>query len=91
MNNGNEEPRRNGLDFTLENVQAEIDRIRPMLQRDGGDIELLGVEGETVRVRLTGACAGCAFASMTLQHGVEKALRAKFGDSLRVENVPTGP
>lgn len=76
------------LELSLENVRAEIERIRPMLQRDGGDIELLGLQEETVRVRLTGACAGCAFASMTLQHGVQKALRMKFGDAVRVENVP---
>ncbi|MBN1434870.1 NifU family protein [Candidatus Fermentibacterales bacterium] len=73
-------------ELSLENIATEIDKIRPMLQRDGGDIQLLGLEDGVVRVRLTGACAGCAFAALTLQHGVEKVLRRRFPELVRVEN-----
>lgn len=72
--------------FNEENVRAEIERIRPMLQADGGDIRFLGLEGGKVRVTLTGACSGCAFAALTLHHGVESALRKVFPEMERVEN-----
>lgn len=56
-------------------VQAALDRIRPFLQRDGGDIELLGIVERRARVRLTGNCAGCPSAAVTLYLGVETYLR----------------
>jgi Fe-S cluster biogenesis protein NfuA len=56
-------------------VQAALDRIRPFLQRDGGDIELLGIVERRARVRLTGNCAGCPSAAVTLFLGVETYLR----------------
>ena len=74
-------------EFNEENVRAEIEKIRPVLQQDGGDIELVGIEGKTVRVRLTGSCSGCAFATMTLQFSVEKNLRQVFPEIEGVENV----
>jgi len=59
-----------------EKVQAVIDEIRPYLQADGGDIELIDVEeGGIVKVRLRGACAGCPGAKMTLRMGVERKLK----------------
>ena len=59
-----------------EKVQAVIDEIRPYLQADGGDIELVDVEADgTVKVRLRGACAGCPGAQMTLRMGVERKLK----------------
>lgn len=60
---------------TSEMVETVLERIRPALNADGGDIELVNLEGDTVRVRLTGACAGCPSAEMTLRVGVEGALR----------------
>jgi Fe-S cluster biogenesis protein NfuA len=75
------------LEFNEENVRAEIEKIRPMLQADGGDIERVGLEGGTVKVRLKGSCSGCAFATMTLQFSVEKTLRQSFPDMEGVENV----
>ncbi len=59
-----------------EKVEAALEKVRPFLQRDGGDVELVEVteEGE-VKVRLTGACGGCPMATMTLKHGVERAIR----------------
>lgn len=60
-------------------VQEVIDRIRPMLQADGGDIELVNVDENTgmVSVRLQGACKGCPGAAMTLKMGVERHLKEK--------------
>lgn len=62
-------------------VAEVIETIRPMLQNDGGDIELVGVDvDKTVRVRLQGACRGCPGARMTLKMGVERVLRQKLSD-----------
>lgn len=59
-----------------ERVRAAIDEIRPTLQRDGGDVELVEVTAEgTVKVRLTGACGVCPMSTMTLKMGIEKRIR----------------
>lgn len=71
---------------TTEMVEAVIERIRPALNADGGDIELVHLEGDTVQVRLTGACSGCPSAEMTLRVGVESALR-RVQPGLRVVPV----
>jgi len=59
-----------------EKVQDVLDQIRPGLQADGGDVELVAIEDDgTVKVRLTGACAGCPMSTMTLKNGIERALK----------------
>ena len=60
---------------TKERVESVLNRIRPFLRADGGDIELIGVDGDSAGVRLTGVCAACPSAQMTLHLGVEAALR----------------
>ena len=71
-----------------EQVQKAIDEIRPSLQADGGDIELVDVtENGVVKVRLQGACRGCPGAAMTLKMGVERHLRAKVPQVSAVENM----
>jgi Fe-S cluster biogenesis protein NfuA len=55
-------------------VEQALEKIRPLLQRDGGDIELVEVTDGVVKVRLTGACKGCPMSQMTLKQGVEKML-----------------
>ena len=70
---------------TKERIEVVLLKVRSFLQADGGDIELLGTEGNSARVRLTGMCAGCPSAHMTLHLGVEAALRHEmpdFGDLL---------
>ncbi|MEA5000966.1 MAG: NifU family protein [Endomicrobiaceae bacterium] len=58
-----------------EKVEAALNKIRPSLQADGGNVELVEVtEDGIVKVRLTGACGGCPMATMTLQYGVKKAI-----------------
>jgi Fe-S cluster biogenesis protein NfuA len=64
--------------IAAERVQGVLDRVRPFLQADGGDIELIAVHGNTVDVRLTGMCAGCPSANMTLHAGVETAIREEM-------------
>ena len=61
-----------------ERIQGVLDRVRPFLQADGGDIELLTVNGNSADVRLTGMCAGCPSAHMTLHVGVEAAIREEI-------------
>ena len=58
-----------------EKVEAALDGVRPVLQADGGDVELVDMKDGVVTVRLTGACGGCPMATMTLRHGVERAIR----------------
>lgn len=58
-----------------ERIEAALDRIRPYLQRDGGDVELVGVEDGVVKVRLRGTCGGCPMATMTLKQGIERTLK----------------
>jgi len=71
---------------TRDRIQGILDRVRPFLQADGGDIELVWVEGNSAGVRLTGVCAGCPAAHMTLHMGIETALRDEIPEfeTLRV-------
>jgi Fe-S cluster biogenesis protein NfuA len=72
-----------------ERVQEVIDEIRPMLQADGGDVELVEVSADgVVKVRLTGACGGCPMSQMTLSRGIESRLKASIPEVSRVESVP---
>jgi len=68
-------------------VQKAIQEVRPNLQADGGDIELLGVENGIVKVKLKGACAGCPMSTMTIQWGVENYLKKKIPEVVKVEAV----
>lgn len=70
-----------------EKVEAVINEVRPLLQADGGDIELVSVEAGVAKVRLRGACAGCPGAQMTLRLAVERRLKAKVPEVQRVESV----
>ena len=63
---------------TRERVEAVLNKVRPFMQADGGDIELVDLEGNSAGVRLTGMCAGCPSAHMTLYLGVENALREEI-------------
>ena len=72
-----------------EKVKQVIDKIRPQLQADGGDIELIEVTDDgVVKVRLLGHCAGCMHAQQTLTFGVERTLKQFIPEVVRVENVP---
>ncbi len=70
-----------------EKVQEVINRIRPMLQADGGDVELVDMEDGVVKVRLKGACSGCPMSQMTLKNGIEKLLKEEIAEVVSVESV----
>jgi Fe-S cluster biogenesis protein NfuA len=68
-----------------ERVEKALDKVRVALQAHGGDVELVGIDGNVVKVRLTGACVGCPFSMMTLKNGVERALKEEIPEIERVE------
>ena len=71
-----------------EQVETVLNEIRPSLQADGGDVELVDVsEDGVVSVRLVGACAGCPMATMTLKNGIEKILKDKLPEVKEVVSV----
>ena len=72
----------------IEEVKQAIEKIRPMLQADGGDIDLVDVEDGIVKVRLQGACRGCPMSQMTLKNGVERVLKQRVPAVKAVESVP---
>ncbi|WP_295388939.1 NifU family protein [uncultured Thiodictyon sp.] len=81
-----------GIAVTLDTEQLEligaiIQAARPAIQQDGGDIELVAITGDVVRVRLTGACAHCALAGQTLG-GIRRQIVGKLGVPLRVLPAP---
>ncbi len=67
-----------------EKVEAALDLIRPQLQADGGNVELVDVSDGTVKVRLTGACSGCPMAAMTLKEGVERVIKEQVPEVVEV-------
>jgi Fe-S cluster biogenesis protein NfuA len=70
-----------------EKVEKALNRIRPALQADGGDVELVDIEDGIVKVRLTGACGGCPMSQMTLKMGIERHLKKEVPEVKSVEAV----
>jgi Fe-S cluster biogenesis protein NfuA len=70
-----------------EQVESALNKIRPLLQRDGGDVELVEVVEGVVKVRLQGACAGCPMSQMTLKNGIERLLKQEIPEVESVESV----
>jgi len=70
-----------------EKVKEELDRVRPFLQRDGGDVEFVALKDGVLEVKLQGACAGCPMSQMTLAFGIQRALKEKLPELVRVEAV----
>ena len=70
-----------------EKIRAKLENLRGMLQADGGDLEVVEIDGSTVRLRLKGACRGCPHAAMTLKDGIERILRNEVDETVTVEAV----
>lgn len=68
-------------------VAEVLEQVRPNLQADGGDVELIDVVDGIVKVKLQGACHGCPMAAMTLQMGIEKVIKSQIPEIKSVENV----
>jgi NifU-like protein len=64
-------------------VMAALDEIRPYLKQDGGDVELVDIDGKNVYVKLSGACSGCQMATVTIE-GIQSKLVEKLGELVRV-------
>jgi Fe-S cluster biogenesis protein NfuA len=71
-----------------EKIEDALEKVRPALQADGGDVQFVDVDDEgVVTVKLTGACGGCPMSQMTLKMGIEKALKQSVPEVNRVESV----
>jgi Fe-S cluster biogenesis protein NfuA len=82
-------PKKKGVTImsVQERVQEVLDKLRPYIQRDGGDVELVEVEDGIVRVRLLGACGSCPSSTITLKAGIERALMEEVPEVREVEQV----
>lgn len=72
-----------------EQVKAALEKVRPMLQQDGGDVKFVSFDPKTgvVRVKLTGACHGCPMSQMTLKSGIERYVRSEVPGVTAVESA----
>ena len=68
-------------------VEKALEEIKPRIQADGGDIELVAVEKDIVKVRLQGACSGCPMAALTLKQGVERLIKSRVPEIRSVDSV----
>jgi Fe-S cluster biogenesis protein NfuA len=75
------------LTLTPENVEAVLDKLRPYLMSDGGNVELVDIDGGIVHLRLQGACGSCPSSAMTLKMGIESRLREAIPEIVDVERV----
>ena len=75
------------LALTSENVETVLDELRPYLMADGGNVELVDIEGPIVKLRLQGACGSCPSSTMTLKMGIERRLREKIPEIAEVEQA----
>ncbi|WP_017716274.1 NifU family protein [Kamptonema formosum] len=75
------------LELTAENVETVLDEMRPYLMSDGGNVELVEIDGPVVKLRLQGACGSCPSSTMTLRMGIERRLRELIPEIAEVEQV----
>ena len=75
------------LALTPENVETVLDQMRPYLMSDGGNVELVEIDGPVVKLRLQGACGSCPSSTMTLRMGIERRLREFIPEIAEVEQV----
>ncbi len=76
-----------GLALTPENVETVLDELRPYLMADGGNVELVEIDGPIVNLRLQGACGSCPSSAMTLKMGIERKLRDSIPEIVEVVAV----
>jgi Fe-S cluster biogenesis protein NfuA len=75
------------LELTKPNVEKVLDELRPYLMSDGGNVELVEIEGPIVKLRLQGACGSCPSSAMTLRMGIERRLRESIPEIAEIEQV----
>lgn len=70
-----------------EQIRSKLEEMRSFLQADGGDMDVVSIDGLDVKLRLKGACGGCPHATMTIKQGIERILREQCDDGITVEQV----
>lgn len=75
------------MELTTDNVEQVLDEMRPYLMSDGGNVELVEIDGPIVKLRLQGACGSCPSSTMTLRMGIERRLRDAIPEIAEVEQV----
>ena len=75
------------LALTKDNVETVLDEMRPYLMSDGGNVELVEIDGAVVKLKLQGACGSCPSSTMTLRMGIERRLREAIPEIAEVEQV----
>lgn len=75
------------LTLNTVNVENVLDELRPYLMSDGGNVELVEIEGPIVRLRLQGACGSCPSSAMTLRMGIERKLKEEIPEIAEIEQV----
>jgi len=70
-----------------EKIKARLEELRGMLQADGGDLEVVAIEGKKVKLSLKGACGCCPHATMTIRDGIQRILREEIDPEIEVERV----
>jgi len=68
-------------------IREKLDALRVHLQADGGDLEIVNIQGKTVQLRLKGACGGCPHATITIKDGLERILREEIDPEITIERV----
>ena len=75
------------MDDLTGKITGRLEQLRAVLQADGGDLEIVAVEGKTVKLKLRGACGGCPHATMTIKGGLERILREEIDPEITIERV----
>ena len=75
------------MDELTQRITSRLEELRCMLQADGGDLEIVSIEGKLVKLKLRGACGGCPHAAMTIKGGLERILREEIDQEITIERV----
>ena len=75
------------MELTIDNVETVLDEMRPYLMSDGGNVELVELDGPVVKLRLQGACGSCPSSAMTLRMGIERRLKDMIPEIAEIEQV----
>ena len=75
------------MDELTQKITSRLEELRCMLQADGGDLEIVSIEGKLVKLKLRGACGGCPHAAMTIKGGLERILREEIDQEITIERV----
>ncbi len=71
-----------------EQIRTKLEELRGFLQADGGDMDVVAIDGVNVQLRLKGACGSCPHATMTIKQGIQRILREQVDETITVEQVP---